>query len=59
MGIFWREIEFFFPHGEMKGINIFDRNEAQVVATIQTSHSNLLIVGRVNVMLDYMQMTMK
>lgn len=59
MGIFCREIEFFFPHGEMKWINICDQKKAQVVATIQTSHSYLLIVGRVNVMLDYMQMTMK
>lgn len=40
-------------------MDICDQKEAGVVAAIKTPHSNLLIMGRVNVMLDYMQMTMK
>lgn len=58
MGMFWRGISC-FSHGEMEWMDICDQKEAGVVAAIKTPHSNLLIMGRVNVMLDYMQMTMK
>lgn len=49
-GYVWGGTEY-FSHGEIR-VNICDQKEARVVAALKTSPSSLLIVGRVNVMLD-------
>lgn len=57
MGIFWRGIEAFFFHIEK--LTECDQKEAKFMAAIKISQSSLLILGRLNVILDYMPMPMR